>query len=596
MMSFVQADSPSARLSAAWLLLVALPMAAPLRAQQLAVTGHLPALTRIADIRRLTADEANRGYPVRLRAVITYFAPPNPDLLPGERYSLFRAPDMFIQDSTAGIFVNLPRGGPLAQPGELIEIEGVTESPDFSPQIGQPRWKVIGRAPMPVPRPERFERLASTAEDSQFVSIQGIVRAAEKQGGQLLLDVAVSGGSLRAIVPEFSAAAVDTLPDTEVLIRGVCGALFNQKNQLIGVLLYVADLNQVQITKAAPPRPFAAAWQPLSSLQQFTAEGYSGHRIHVRGIVVFQQPGHLLYIADGKSALRVETRQSGVLHSGDAVDVLGFQHLSDFRPVLEDATFLRRSAGPTPPPLALSARQLLNGDYDSMLISIEARLLEKSVLPERLTLLLQAGDLIFNAHLEGVQSGSSLASLREGSRVRVAGICATQKDRNGRDQSLRLLVNDPADIVLVSQPPWWTLQRALGVFGAMILAVLGAITWVAVLRRRVKQQTADIRRRYEQEALLQENYRRLFTYHPHPMWVFDLQTHRFLAVNEAAVAHYGYSSAEFLGMTIFDIRPTEEIPRLVQVLTVFAEGLQDCGQWTHRKKGRKPHRGRGRLP
>jgi diguanylate cyclase (GGDEF)-like protein/PAS domain S-box-containing protein len=581
-MPLLPANIPFAR--AVWLFLVVLPIAAPLRAQQLIGTGHLPVLTRVADIRRLNADEANRGYPIRLRAVVTYFAPPNPNLLPGERYSLFRAPDMFIQDSSAGIFVNVPREGPSAQPGQLIEIEGISESPDFSPQIGQPRWRVIGQARLPVAKPVSFERLASTAEDSQFVSVQGIVRAAEKQGGQLVLDVAVSGGSLRAIVPEFSAAALETLPDAEVRIRGVCGALFNQKNQLIGVLLYAAGLHEVRITRQAPPEPFAAALQPLSSLQRFTLEGLSGHRVHVRGVVVFQQPGSLLYISDGKNGLRVETRQSNGLRPGDIVDVLGFPHLADLRPVLEDATFQRHGVGPPPRPLDLTAKQLLEGDYDSTLVSIEARLLEKSLLPERQTLLLQAGDLMFNAAMEGMPPDSSLASLRKGSRVRVVGICLAQKGRNGQNQSFRLLVDRPADIALVSQPPWWTLQRALGAVGTMLLAVMATFTWVAVLRRRVKQQTADIRLRYEQEALLEENYRRLFTYHPHPMWVFDLQTHRFLAVNEAAVTHYGYSSEEFLAMTIFQVRPAEEIPRLKQILIQFTEGLQVCGRWTHRKK------------
>lgn len=574
----------SARLCAAWLFLVTLPIAAPLRAQQLTATGHLPTLTRIADIRRLTDNEANRGYPVRLQAVVTYFAAANPYLLPGERYSLFRVPDMFVQDATAGIFVSVPRGGASVQPGQLIEIEGVTESPDFSPQIGKPRWRVIGQALLPVPKRVSFERLASTAEDSQFVSVQGIVRGADKQGGQLLLDVAVSGGSLRAIVPEFSAAALETLPDAEVRIRGVCGALFNQKNQLIGVLLYAAGLHEVQIIRPAPPEPFAAVLRPLSSLQRFTAEGLSGHRIHVRGVVVFQQPGRLLYISDGRNGLRVETRQSIGLRSGDIVDVLGFPHLADFKPILQDATFQRRGTGPPPQPLDLTAKQLLEGDYDSTLVSIKARLLEKSLLPEQQTLLLEAGGLMFNAALEGLKSDSSLASLREGSHVRVVGICVVQKGRNGQNQSFRLLVDEPADIILVSQAPWWTLHRALGAVGTMILAVIVTFTWVAVLRRRVNQQTALIRQKYEQETLLEENYRRLFTYHPHPMWVFDLQTYRFLAVNEAAVAHYGYSLEEFLAMTIFQVRPSVEIPRLRQILVQFAEGLPACGRWTHQKK------------
>ena len=39
------------------------------------------------------------------------------------------------------------------------------------------------------------------------------------------------------------------------------------------------------------------------------------------------------------------------------------------------------------------------------------------------------------------------------------------------------------------------------------------------------------------------------------MWVYDTADLAFLAVNEAALSHYGYSRDEFLSMTLRDIRP-----------------------------------------
>src|SRR5262249_51911006 len=56
----------------------------------------------------------------------------------------------------------------------------------------------------------------------------------------------------------------------------------------------------------------------------------------------------------------------------------------------------------------------------------------------------------------------------------------------------------------------------------------------------------------------EERYRMLFESNPHPMWVYERDTLRFLAVNEAAVRRYGYSRQEFLNMTIEDIRPPED--------------------------------------
>jgi diguanylate cyclase (GGDEF)-like protein/PAS domain S-box-containing protein len=82
----------------------------------------------------------------------------------------------------------------------------------------------------------------------------------------------------------------------------------------------------------------------------------------------------------------------------------------------------------------------------------------------------------------------------------------------------------------------------------------------------------------------QINYRIMFDANPLPMWVFDRKTLRFLAVNEAASRQYGFSSQEFLNLTIADIRPEEDIPALLQAASTPFQGLQESSIWRHRKK------------
>lgn len=82
----------------------------------------------------------------------------------------------------------------------------------------------------------------------------------------------------------------------------------------------------------------------------------------------------------------------------------------------------------------------------------------------------------------------------------------------------------------------------------------------------------------------EQRYRSLFSAHPQPMWVYDVKTLNFLAVNQAAIQHYGYSEAEFLGMKITEIRPPEEIPRLMESLSQIQMGLNRVGLWRHYKK------------
>jgi PAS domain S-box-containing protein len=79
----------------------------------------------------------------------------------------------------------------------------------------------------------------------------------------------------------------------------------------------------------------------------------------------------------------------------------------------------------------------------------------------------------------------------------------------------------------------------------------------------------------------EERYRSLFEGNPHPMWVYDLETLRFLAVNDAAVAHYGYSREEFLAMTLADIRPSADVPRLLEQARAELPALRRTGVWRH---------------
>jgi len=93
-------------------------------------------------------------------------------------------------------------------------------------------------------------------------------------------------------------------------------------------------------------------------------------------------------------------------------------------------------------------------------------------------------------------------------------------------------------------------------------------------------------RKCAESALVEaaKQYRLLFNGSPLPMWVFDHTTLSFLAVNDAAIRHYGFSREEFLAMTILDIRPEEDIPTLLSHISEPKEGLQPPEIWRHRKK------------
>ncbi len=82
----------------------------------------------------------------------------------------------------------------------------------------------------------------------------------------------------------------------------------------------------------------------------------------------------------------------------------------------------------------------------------------------------------------------------------------------------------------------------------------------------------------------EERYRLLFDATPLPIFVFDSETLRYLAVNEAALQKYGYSREEIAAMTVLDIRPKEDVPRLKAMLASIESANLNTGSWRHRKK------------
>jgi PAS domain S-box-containing protein len=99
------------------------------------------------------------------------------------------------------------------------------------------------------------------------------------------------------------------------------------------------------------------------------------------------------------------------------------------------------------------------------------------------------------------------------------------------------------------------------------------------LMATVKNELAD-RLSKEQMALVSErNYRLLFESHPQPMWLYDEGTLSFLKVNDSAIERYGYTREEFLAMTITDIRPPQDVPKFLELMSTPQPHFDRTGPW-----------------
>jgi PAS domain S-box-containing protein len=111
----------------------------------------------------------------------------------------------------------------------------------------------------------------------------------------------------------------------------------------------------------------------------------------------------------------------------------------------------------------------------------------------------------------------------------------------------------------------------------LLRSKLGSDRELVRLRQELAAESARVRDAESQQQLL-------FSANPYPMWVYDCRTLRFVSVNDTAVRTYGFSREEFLGMTILDIRPSEETPALLNYVDHIHPGFNGIGIRRHRKK------------
>jgi hypothetical protein len=202
------------------------------------IRGKLPTLTTAQAAHRITMKDAERHYPVRFQAVVTYYDP----------YIDPRRPAVFVADASGSVFVGLSRMPSISlQAGELVEVTGVSGAGDFAPIVTQASVRVIGESHLPLDAPRvTMTEMLTGAVDGQWVEIQGIVQAAHVYGGDVVLKLALSDGEIYATTLSDAGVDYTKLVDARVTIRGNEAPLFNRHGQMTGSSFAVSKYHNRQ--------------------------------------------------------------------------------------------------------------------------------------------------------------------------------------------------------------------------------------------------------------------------------------------------------------------------------------------------------------
>jgi signal transduction histidine kinase len=449
-------------------------------------------ITSLGALRQLPPETAARRQPVRIQGVIT---------------AVNWDGTLFFQDETGGSFFNLRPEFRHFRPGDRIELEGISHAGSYVPGIHATKARLIERVPLPTPTPATYDILLSGHLHYQRVAVSGIIRAVEPEDKNTW-SITLASGQQRLEIryrPE-EPTPMPPLVDAQVRVSGLAAGFINQKRQLVRPQIFLNNLSDLAIEQAPPP-PFSLPLFPISRLLNFTPNGTPPHRVRVRGVVTYHQPEEALFLRDDDRGLLVRTRQKETLSPGDVVEVVGFPVMGNFSAVLEDAEFRRTGHAPEPRPVPAQLTGALKGENDADLVSLEAQLIEVLQGPEETVLLLRQGESAFRARLPRTP-----LDLRNGSTLRLHGVCRVDTftgslSFRANPRSMELLLRSPADITVLKAPSRWTAQRMGMAALVLLLVVLASLSWVAVLRRRVREQTEVIRQRIEREAVLEERQR-----------------------------------------------------------------------------------------
>lgn len=455
--------------------------------------GTLPVLTSVDGIRPLKRNEAARGYPVKLRGVVTCVVQyQNGFVIQGERHGIY--------------IVNLGATNDLPQPGNLLEVEGKTDRGSFAPIVRAQHFNFLGDGKLPEPVQPTWDQLLTGSLDDQWVELKGVVERAANHpvgytNGWSRMMLHTRDGTLWVDVQMADSKGLEHYENALVRLRGCLFAVLNATTRQVEpghVRLYAGD---IIVDEPVPGDLFSLPKKSAAELMLFDPMASAFQRVKISGQIIFIR-GTNYFLMDGTNGARFIPKHPQELKVGDLVDVTGFPELSGAAPLLNEAVARATGHAALPEPQGLSPAGLPAGIHDSTLVRIEGLLTSVRQTATNQIFEIQSGSWRFLARLDAKPNFDP--PLRIGSRLSLDGVYAAQGASTLVADNVApfdLLLRSPSDIKVLAQPSWWTLQRLLTGMGILGCLLIGTSLWITQLHRQVAERTAQL------EVQIQERQR-----------------------------------------------------------------------------------------
>jgi len=449
---------------------------------------NLPTLTQVRQVRDLPANMASKNYPVHIRGVVTYLDPTG--LL------------QFVQDRSGGIFIDsqVTHLASFPDARQVVDVEGFSAPGDYAPVVEVETARTVGKGNYPEPLSAPMQVLMTGAEDSQWVTLNGVVRGQSVTNNTTVLSMATGDSVMDVIIPnETDHPAPHSFVDAWIEVQGVCGTIFDTDRNLTGIRLFVPGWDEVQMWTPGVDDPFALPVRSIGALLEFHAGASGLHRSHLRGTVLARRLDGSFYLQDETGGVLIQPKTSSEpVKAGEAVELVGFPSIIDRLPVLQEAVVRPLKQGTALHPAEITADTPFSQKLNGTLTRFQGRVIEHSSGAAQESLMVQFGPWVTDVILEKDQPGDQFARIEPGSMVELTGVYLARLDDNRKVQSFQLLCRNADDVRVLSRPSWWTARRVSWLFVGLAVTLGLALGWVTSLRRQVHQRTRELRAEIEE--------------------------------------------------------------------------------------------------
>jgi len=462
----------------------------------------LAPLTTLREIHALTNAEASHRIPALFEATVTYYR--------GYENTLF------VQDGDDALFIGAPAGLGLV-PGDRILVNGVTKE-SFNPVVMSDRITLLRHGDLPKAEPATFDQMIRTEKDCKLVKVTAMVRTADyasnalNQVRSIHLQLLMDGGYLDATIDSEDSSALESLLDAQVELTGVSAEKFDSKMHVTGVLMHLQSLSDVRIIARAERSPWALPITPMDRVMTFSRIQDLSPQVRVHGTITYYQPGSAVVLQDGAKSIWISTLTYKPLRLGDEADAIGIADAHDGFINLVHGE-IRDALVPAPiTPLQSTWETLTPKGFESPghhydLVSIEGQVVTEVYEPSQDQFVLAIDGKLFSAtyrHPAGPVPIGRVIPL--GSRVRVVGICILENSNPFIAQvPFNILLRSFDDVVVVKNPSPLNVRNLVILVGLLLVVVAVAGAWGWALERKVRQKTAALASKIEEEAAMERN-------------------------------------------------------------------------------------------